>query len=101
MLFMPDKKTIQLIANKLDLKNILDDNKSYQEQFEALAAYIEQLIQTDFNKLIAILYRIDVNEDKLRKVLDEHKNTSSGKIIAKLMIEREIEKIKWREKYRK
>jgi hypothetical protein len=70
----------------------------YKEQLSLL---INQLINTDFEKLAAILYRIDVSEKRLKKLLADNPGTDAGKIIAELIIERLIEKKKSREKFRR
>ncbi|VTQ06515.1 hypothetical protein [Sphingobacterium daejeonense] len=91
---------ILLIAEKLQVENISKE-QSFQEQFEGLANYLDHLVATDFNRLISILYRIDVSEDKARKALaDEAGKISPGHTLARLLIERESEKIKFREQYR-
>ncbi len=62
-----------------------------------LTEKINFLIVNDFNKLIYILYRADINEQKLNKLLAENKKENAGKIIAALFIQRQIQKIKSRE----
>ena len=62
-----------------------------------LTEKINYLIIHDFNKLIYILYRADINELKLNKLLAENKKEDAGKIIAALFIQRQLEKIKSRE----
>jgi hypothetical protein len=62
-----------------------------------LTEKINYLIVNDFNKLISILYRADINENKLNKLLVENKKEDAGKIIAALFIQRQLEKIKSRE----
>ncbi len=57
---------------------------------------INFLIVNDFNKLIYILYRADINEQKLNRLLAENKKEDAGKIIAALFIQRHLEKIKSR-----
>ena len=64
---------------------------------QLLADKINYLIVNDFNKLISILYRADVNEKKLNSILAENKNEDAGKLIALLFIERQMQKIKSRE----
>lgn len=87
------------IADKLQIEEI-SAKHSEQEQFEILASYLDHLIQSDFSRLLNILYRIDVSEEKLKKALAENQNKiSAGRIIATLLIERENEKIKIRAKY--
>ena len=61
---------------------------------ELLAGKINELLTTDFQKLIAILYRVDVSESKLKKLLQENPAADAGLIIADLMIERQLQKNK-------
>ncbi len=45
-----------------------------------LAVFINELIDKDFNKLVNLLYRIDISEQKLKIALqNEDKTISSGK----------------------
>ena len=64
---------------------------------ELLTDKINYLIINNFNKLIYILYRADINEQKLNKLLAENKKEDAGKIIAALFIQRQLEKIKSKE----
>lgn len=67
-----------------------------------LAIYINELIDKDFNKLVNLLYRIDISEQKLKIALqNEDKTISSSKTIAKLIIERQIQKLEFRKKFSK
>ncbi len=61
---------------------------------ELLAGKINELLTTDFQKLISILYRVDVSEDKLKKLLQQNPTADAGLIIADLMIERQLQKSK-------
>ena len=56
------------------------------------------MILTNFESLVQLLYRIDVSEMKLKSILKEQPNEDAGKIIALLIIERQIKKIKEDEK---
>jgi hypothetical protein len=64
---------------------------------QSLADKINFLIVNDFNKLISILYRADIDEKKLNLIFEENKNEYAGKLIALLFIERQMQKIKSRE----
>jgi len=59
----------------------------------ALAAYINELILTNFERLVQLLYRIDVSEEKLKKLLRQNPESDAGVIIASLIIERQKQKI--------
>ena len=64
-----------------------------------LAAYIHLLINNDFEKLISILYRLDVSEKKLKDLLAEKTAGDAGILIADAIIERQLQKITSRKKY--
>ena len=86
--------------NDLLIQSILDndDIPSLQEAalHEKLAAYLNHLILNNFDELIYILYRIDVKEHKLKSMLKENDKTDAGKMIATLIIERQVQKIRSR-----
>ncbi len=62
-----------------------------------LGTRINELIKNDMSHLIAVLYRIDVDEKKIREMLSSHPGTDAGLIIAHLVIERQKQKIKTRD----
>jgi hypothetical protein len=74
--------------------------KSYNEIHAQLSAYINNLIKNDFDKLITYLYRIDVNEQKLKSLLRQNTDEDAGNIIATLIIERQQQKIKTRVQFK-
>lgn len=69
-----------------------------KETFESFTEYINYLIHHNFEKLVYVLYRIDVDEMKLRSMLNTGEDTAP--IIAKLVIDRQIAKIKTRESFK-
>ena len=89
---------IKTLATQLEVvlpAKDLDANK------KILAARINELIQLDFQRLVAILYRLDVSEEKLKQLLKENRLTDAGDIITDLIIERQMQKIKSRQQFRK
>lgn len=58
----------------------------------ALATYINKLILNDFEKLVYLLYRIDINEKHIKQLLQEA-TTPAGETIAIAIIERQLQKI--------
>lgn len=70
--------------------------KTRAEVQQLLAEAVNYLLNHNFEKLVSILYRIDVNETKLKTVLKENPGEDAGKIIADLIIERQLQKIKSR-----
>jgi hypothetical protein len=67
-----------------------------QELLQKLTISINNLILKDFSKLVHILYRLDISEERLKKILQENSSVDAGKLIAEMMIEREMQKLKTR-----
>lgn len=70
------------------------------EMKERLIFYINHLLLHDFNKLVQILYRVDVDEKKLKVLLQENKETDAAVIIADLLLQRQEEKIKTKQEFK-
>ena len=64
-----------------------------------LSAEINHLIQADFHRLIAILYRLDISESKLKHTLEENTDKDSGELIATLVVERQMQKMHTRQSF--
>ncbi len=64
-----------------------------------LSVAINEMILSDFDKLVMMLYRLDINETKLRKILNENPSQDAGNMIADLIIERQLQKIKSRQQF--
>lgn len=77
----------------------LAESLNYDELQTKLAAEINQLINHEFEKLIFYLYRIDVHEDKMRKLLESNNGENAAVLIADLIIERQVQKIKSRQQF--
>lgn len=61
-----------------------------------LAAFLNHLINTDFEKLVFLLYRIDVRESTIKQLLAVPSANNAGQLIADAIIERQAEKIESR-----
>ena len=94
---VPEQSLVSAISNSLGIE--LRKDITAEQLTDILAEHINDLIDRDFNKLVNLLYRIDVNESKLRQMLNENSN-DAGRIIAGLIIERQIQKITYRESFR-
>lgn len=85
------------INSSLDLQ--LATSLTYEQLHEKLSGEINELINHDFEKLVFYLYRIDVNEKKMRSILDQEKGENAAGLIADLIIERQLQKIESRKKF--
>jgi hypothetical protein len=83
-----------------NLAIFLPNEISLDELHIRLSEFLNELIQKDFQKLIRLLYRIDISEAKLKQLLQQPPKEDASKIIAQLIIERQLQKIKSRQLYR-
>jgi hypothetical protein len=66
-----------------------------------LIALINEVINKDFSSLLQLLYRIDVDEKKIRSCLKQNTNEDSAPVLADMIIERQLQKIESRKHFRK
>jgi hypothetical protein len=78
------------------LEITLPDTASMDMLKEKLTAHINHLINTDFEKLVYYLYRIDVDENKMRTLLSKTAGENAAAMIATLIIERQLQKMQHR-----
>jgi hypothetical protein len=93
---MMDEKQELIQRLNADFMTGFPDDATMNDLQDRLSACINDLIVHNFTKLINLLYRLDVSEKKLHQWLLENTATDAGKIIAALVIERELQKIKSR-----
>jgi hypothetical protein len=90
----PNLDIIPLLNKELSLE--LSDKLSVNELEQQLTSHINHLINTDFEKLVYYLYRIDVNETKMKQLLQQQGGENAAQLIARLIIDRQLQKIKSR-----
>ncbi len=90
-----EEETLALSLQQ-DFAIALPDRPDAAQIFDALSAKINELILNDMEQLIRILYRIDVNEAKLRELLRQHPDQDAAAIMSRLIIERQLQKIRLR-----
>ena len=71
-----------------------------EELEELLAEKMNRWILTDFNALLQFLYRIDVSETRVRNLLKENPNEDAGRLLAKLVLERQRQKVQTRRQFK-
>ena len=86
-----------ILREELDI--VVPETASLNEFKSALAEQIRRYIESDLERLIYILYRVDVNETKLRSILKESADQDAAGLIADMIVERQFEKIKSRKEY--
>lgn len=92
-----DKEALMQLVKEMGI-TVREDISSLLRQ--TLVDAINHLLEKDFQQLVSILYRLDVSETKLKSLLNENPDTDAALIIAGLMIERQVQKIKSRQQFR-
>lgn len=93
---MVEKALIKILNDQLQID--LPPVKSGKELEATLSEIINHLIQKDFQKLVYILYKVDVSEIKLKQMLQADSDENTSVIISKLIIERQLQKLESRKK---
>ena len=73
---------------------------AYQELFEQIEPHIKKLIDTNHSKFMGILYRIDLNDQHIKKAIESNSSEPFSEIITDLIIKRELQKVVIRNHYK-
>jgi len=95
-------ESISKDMNKIGIETLPDNNilHSLDELKKYLAEKIAEMLDRDYEKLLNALYLIDVNEKKMHNLFSGKNRDYIPEALAGLIIERQMEKILWRKKYR-
>lgn len=95
---MDNKELILSLQKELPIP--LANEGSIAQLRNTISDYINELLEKNFERLVSLLYRLDVNENKLRQLLKDNKQEDAGLLIADLIIERQLEKINTRKQFK-
>ncbi len=79
--------------------NPSSETSPYQQLYQQILPYIDELLNDDYPKLMAMLYRIDLDEGFLNRQLKLTPNADTDEVITDLIIKRELQKVIIRELY--
>lgn len=97
----PDPGLLPEITVALSKADLLpaEHTGSYEALKKQLTGAIRFLLNQDFERLIHILYRIDVSEKAFNEILASPDAASHAEKIAALVIERQVQKVLFRKRY--
>jgi len=88
---------VQAELKKIESRKITEQfklsSKDFSEIKSKLTSSINNLLDSDIEGLLSLLYRIDVSEQKVKTILATADQGEMAKKIAVLIIERQIQKI--------
>ena len=93
-----DKAVVEIVNRNFELKlrrRIISEN----EFLEILSLAIAHLLNNNTQKLLSVLYRLDVDEKLFRQALLADDSRQAAGNIARLVLAREKQKLEFRRKY--
>lgn len=95
-------ENISNVFNKFGLNLPLspDDVENLNELRNYLTGKLKDMLDHNYNLLVNTLYRIDVNEEKLNELFGSKNRAYIPSALADLIIERQLQKIHFRKKYK-
>ena len=91
------KKQIQTTLQLRE--DLVLEAKSEADLLDLIERLVQELVDSDFESLLRLLYRIDINENKVKGVIAATGPEKASLSIAKLIFEREKEKAASRAKF--
>jgi hypothetical protein len=79
---------------------LVEESKDEAALLQLITLYVQELIDTDFEKLLQTLYRIDIPDYKVKEAVEQSAPGDAPRVIATLILEREKQKVATREKYK-
>jgi hypothetical protein len=93
---MEDFKSLsRIISTDFEVEEMLTEDMLRARLIEAFA----YLLDNNISKMMNILYRTDVDEEKLKKLLISNSDLPSAEVIADAYLSRQKQKIETRKKY--
>ena len=96
------KQLVQLLSADFSMDEdhfliLQDGNRELREKVKSV---IDHFLQSDFEKLLHIMYRLDIDESLFKAVISgTYGNDVSGKL-ADIVLERELKKMETRKRYK-
>ena len=89
------------VQNSLQLRPDLVEKVSNDEELlKLIEELVTELVNHDFERLLLMLYRLDVSEQKVKQAIDTAGPANASRNIAELILAREKEKAVSREQYK-
>ena len=92
------KKDFTMFGMDVDFTG--NSDLAYEEMFRQLTAHISHLLEIDPHRLSALIYQIDIGENKIMDSGALHPEWTLPEVIAELIIHRELKKVLIRNYYK-
>jgi hypothetical protein len=92
------KKDFTMFGMDIDFTG--NTEMAYGEMFVQLASHVERLLEIDPHRLSALLYQVDLGENKIMESTALHPDWALAEVITELVIHRELKKVLIRNYYK-
>ena len=83
----------ELAVFQIDIVLLSTSQNAYTQLFEQIFPHIKELAKNNYQKLLSLLYRIDISEIQLRNELRKNEEQSQEEVITHLIIKRCLQKV--------
>jgi len=92
------KKDFAMFGMDVDLNGNTD--LVYEEMFSQLSSHVSHLLEIDPHRLSALIYQVDLGENKIMESSALHPEWTLPEVITELIIHRELKKVLIRNYYK-
>jgi hypothetical protein len=92
------QEVFDIVSGNFELQK--QDVLSYEELHYILSQRIRELLEKNVEKLVHILYRIDVNQKKTDDIFNNPSKDDIALLLTDAVIERQLQKVHTRRKYK-
>ena len=92
-------KVIHLVARDLGMETI-EEGITEEDLFRMVADQVAYFIEYKIDTLMSLMYRLDVKQSAVEKALAPNVTQPANEVIAGLIIERQKERIRTKQKYK-
>ena len=68
-------------------------SNAYEELFSQILPLVEKLQKESFQNFYSLMYRIDISENQIRKMVEQEKDKSFSEIVTGIILKRELLKV--------
>ncbi|AWW33206.1 hypothetical protein DN752_15120 [Echinicola strongylocentroti] len=91
-------ESVQLLQKDFDLA-VPQGELTRERLVELLTPIVGQLLNRDLERLLQICYRIDLGEERLKKLLHEANPETLAIELSEALVDRQLQKVQIRRKY--
>ena len=73
---------------------------AYEELFDQIEPHIKKMVDSNRQKFLGILYRIDLSDEQIQKAVNSNSSEPFSVIVTDLIIKRELQKVVIRNHYK-